>query len=150
MTSLHSQPNVAQVATVSMSSCPANGQVQASRNTGAGEEGGMRCFPKHKRSDKALGVLRHCDTELLRAHHYMSPGMVRSCQGKLCSSQCSQRGPRQAESQQARAHPSLHLDVLLCLAFTLGLETTGGTYHSSLFLPSDSLLVTDRRHAQHG
>lgn len=142
--------NKAQVAIVSMSSCPTDSQVQASRNTGAGGEGGMKCFLKDKRSDKASGVLRHHDTERLRTHHHMPPGMVGSSQEKLYSSQCSQRGPGQAKSQEARAHQSLYLDVLLCLAFTLGLETTGGTYHSSLFLPSDSLQDTDRRHARHG
>lgn len=107
-----------------MSSCPADGQVQASRNTGQGGEGSLGCFPKDKRCGRASGVLRHCDMEHLRAHHHMPPGMVGSCQGKLSSSRCSQRGPRQAESWEARAHRSLCLDVLLCLAFSLGLVST--------------------------
>lgn len=112
----------AQAAIVSISSCPADGQVQASRNTGAGGwggEGSLGCFPKDKRCGRASGVLRHCDMEHLRVHHHMPPGMVGSCQGKLSSSRCSQRGPRQAESWEARAHRSLCLDVLLCLAFFL-------------------------------
>lgn len=139
----------AQVAIVSVSSCPADGQVQASRNTGAGGEGSVRCFPKDERSGKASGVLRHGDVEHLRAHHHLPPGMVGNCREALQLTVLSE-GPRQAESQEAGAHRSLYLDVPLCLAFTLGLETTGGTYHSSLFLPSDSLQDTDRKHARHG